>query len=117
MRPGGLQAVKDSVVEDLVNVAEEGGKAISIQGRHVLTNFIDGATKGYAGSLGMICKGMSCSFISHCPLHEIGSALPIGQKCPVENSMLSVWINKHLKTLGIEDPNDPIHSFDMDMYI
>lgn len=115
VKPGDIRGVKGAVVENLVNVAEENGSNISIQGRQVLTNFIDEATKGYAGSLGMVCKGTACPFLTHCPLAEIKADLPIGQKCPVENSMLTVWINKHLKTLGIEDPNDPIHSFDMDM--
>jgi len=115
-KPGDLKAIRNSVVNNLVNVAEEKtSQPISKQGREALVHYIDSATKGYVGSLGMICKGPSCPFISDCPLNKIKSQLPIGEKCPVENAMVTMWLNKHLKALGIEDPNDPIHSFDMDM--
>tara|TARA_R110002074_G_scaffold402324_1_gene607013 strand:+ start:48300 stop:49133 length:834 start_codon:yes stop_codon:yes gene_type:complete len=115
-KPGDLKAIKNVVVNNLVQVAETKSKhPMSPAGREALVHFIDSATKGYVGSLGMICKGPQCPFISDCPLNNIKSQLPIGDKCPVENAMVTMWLNKHLKALGIEDPNDPIHSFDMDM--
>jgi len=116
VRPGDLKLIKNSVLNSLVRVAEtQNEQAISPEGRVVLSHYIDSATRGYVGSLGMICKGMRCPFISDCPLHKIGSKLPIDSKCPVEGAMVTMWLNKHVKALGIEDPNDPIHSFDMDM--
>jgi hypothetical protein len=116
VKPGDLKSIKNIVVNNLIQVAEtKSNKPLSLQGREALSHYIDSASRGYVGSLGMICKGPNCPFISDCPLNNIGSSLPIGDKCPVENSMVTMWLNKHLKALGIEDPNDPIHSFDMDM--
>lgn len=115
VKPGDLPNLKRAVVDNLVNIVESSGDTVTELGRQHLVNFLDRNTKGYVGSLGMICRGNACPFISHCPLNDIDATLPVGKKCPVENSMISIWINKHLKTLGIEDPNDPSHSFDMDM--
>ena len=116
VKPGDLKSIKNIVVNNLVRVAEEKNEQpISLEGRQALSHYIDGVTRGYVGSLGMVCKGPMCPFISDCPLNNIGSKLPIGDKCPVENAMVTMWLNKHLKALGIDDPTDPIHSFDMDM--
>ena len=116
IKPGDLKAIKKSVIQNLVQVAEnKSNQVVSAAGRDILVHYIDSATRGYVGSLGMICKGSQCPFISDCPLNKIKSVLPMGEKCPVENAMVTVWLNKHLKALGIEDPSDPIHSFDMDM--
>lgn len=116
VKPGDLKAIKTNVVNSLVQVAEtKSNQPISLEGRQALSHYIDSATRGYVGSLGMICKGPQCPFISDCPLNNIGSQLPMGEKCPVENAMVTMWLNKHLKALGIDDPTDPIHSFDMDM--
>ena len=114
-KPGDLKSIKKAVLNNLVNVAEQGETSLTEGQVQQLSHYIDSTTRGYVGSLGMMCKGESCPFISSCPLNNVGSKLPIGQKCPVENSMVTMWLNKHLKALGIEDPTDPIHSFDMDM--
>jgi len=113
---GEILSIKNSVVEDLVRIAEETTqRPVSPEGQLVLSRFIDGATRGYVANLGMICTGTKCAFLSACPLHAIGATLPVGKRCPVEGSLVVTWINKHLKSLGIEDPDDPVHSFDMDM--
>lgn len=116
LKSGDLSNIKNIVVNNLANIAkEENGRALSDEGMQVLSLFIENTTRGYVGSLGMLCKGASCPFISACPLNKIQSKLPIGKICPVENSIVTMWINKHLKALGIENPDDPVHSFDMDM--
>lgn len=35
--------------------------------------------------------------------------------CPLEMVLVSLWVNKHLKSLGIDDIDNPEYSFDMDM--
>jgi len=116
LKSGDLKNIKNIVVENLANIAkEENGRDLSREGLEVLSSFIENTTRGYVGSLGMLCRGSSCPFISACPLNKIQSKLPIGKICPVENSIVTMWINKHLKALGIENPDDPVHSFDMDM--
>lgn len=115
IKPGDLKNIKKKVVNDLIRVAEGDGEKLTDAAISSLSHYIDSTTRGYVGSLGMICRGKSCPFISSCPLNNIGASLPIGAKCPVENAMITMWLNKHLKALGIEDPSDPIHSFDMDM--
>lgn len=114
-KPGDLKNIKKAVLNNLVSVAETNQSLLTTDQVQHLSHYLDSNTRGYVGSLGMICKGESCPFISSCPLNNIGSKLPLEQKCPVENSMVTLWLNKHLRALGIEDPNDPIHSFDMDM--
>jgi len=114
-KPGDLKNIKKAVLNSLVSVAETNQSLLTADQVQHLSHYLDSNTRGYVGSLGMICKGESCPFISSCPLNNIGSKLPLEQKCPVENSMVTLWLNKHLRALGIDDPNDPIHSFDMDM--
>lgn len=116
LKSGDLKNIKNIVVNNLADIAkEENGRALSEEGLGVLHSFIENTTRGYVGSLGMVCRGASCPFIGACPLNRVHSKLPIGKICPVESSIVTMWINKHLKALGIENPDDPVHSFDMDM--
>lgn len=116
LKSGDLKNIKNTVVNNLVQIVkEENGTNLSQEGIDVLNSFIENTTRGYVGSLGMVCRGSSCPFVSACPLNKIGSKLPVGKICPVECSIVTMWINKHLKALGIENPDDPVHSFDMDM--
>lgn len=116
LRSGDLKNIKSTVVNNLVDIVKEAnGSDLSKEGIEVLASFIENTTRGYVGSLGMICRGSSCPFVGACPLNKVGSKLPIGKVCPVECSIVTMWINKHLKALGIENPDDPVHSFDMDM--
>lgn len=116
LKSGDLKNIKSIVVNNLVNIVnEENGTGLSKEGIDVISSFIENTTRGYVGSLGMVCKGASCPFVGACPLNKIGSKLPVGKVCPVECSIVTMWINKHLKALGIENPDDPVHSFDMDM--
>lgn len=116
LKSGDLKNIKNIVVNNLADIAkEENGRALSEEGLGVLHSFIENTTRGYVGSLGMVCRGASCPFIGACPLNKVHSKLPIGKICPVESSIVTMWINKHLKALGIENPDDPVHSFDMDM--
>jgi len=113
---GSLQGLISKGEEALVKVAEKtSGKAISKKSRHIIKNFLQRNSHGYPGSLEMICQGPQCPFLSSCPLHEAGSALPIGSKCPVESILVEKWVNKHLIALGIRDVFAPENSFDMDM--
>lgn len=59
---------------------------------------------------------VSQNIITHnCPLVKAKSKLPYNKPCPVERSAMSTWISKHIEALGIENPNSPENSFDMDM--
>lgn len=114
-KSGDLKSIKNIVVQNLTDIAESNDLVLTPDQKQLIASFIDSTTRGYVGSLGMICKGATCPFISACPLNAVKSKLPIGKRCPVESSIVTMWINKHLKALGIEDPDDPVHSFDMDM--
>lgn len=102
------------MLNSLVEIAGE-TTPVTQEQRNMLSSFIDATTRGSVGIMGMICKGAKCPFLSACPLAMIGANLPINKRCPVEAGMITNWVNKHLKSLGIENPDDPIHSFDMDM--
>lgn len=107
---------KEGMTNYLLAVAEaESGSKLSKESARILENFVTSSSKGYAGSLPMKCAGEECPFLSACPLHQSGSALPVGKACPVEKTIVARWVNKHLDALGIKDPEDPAHSFDMDL--
>lgn len=100
----------------LVRIAEEtSGAELSSESKNVIQQYMQNACMGFLGVVPMLCRGLQCPFLSACPLHLAGSALPVGRQCPVERAMITIWINKHLKALGIEDVNDPQNSFDMDL--
>lgn len=116
LKLGDPRHIREIVANNLINVAEkESGAVISPEGKKYLQQFIEMTSKGFVTSMSMTCAGPKCPFISACPLNKIGSKLPIGKTCPVESSIIVTWITKHLKVLGIEDIDDPAHSFDMDM--
>jgi hypothetical protein len=114
VKAGDLKKTKQMMLNSLVDIAETNAPVTNEQ-RALLSSFIDATTRGSVGIMGMVCKGAKCPFISNCPLALIGAKLPIDKKCPVEAGMITNWVNKHLKSLGIENPDDPVHSFDMDM--
>jgi hypothetical protein len=99
----------------LITAAQGLNPDLSPESVQVLKNFIARSSRGFAGTMPMICKGMQCPFIHSCPLQEAKSKLPVGQRCPVEESIVYMWVNKHLNALGIENIDAPENSFDMDM--
>lgn len=116
LKPGQYSNVYEAASSSLINIAEENdGQPLTERSKDIISRFVEQSTKGFAGSIPMMCAGTRCPYISACPLNEAGSKLPIGKKCPVEATIVATWVSKHLKFLGIEDINDPIHSFDMDM--
>lgn len=116
LKLGDPRHIREAVANNLINIAEsESGCEITDESKRYLQQFIDMTSKGFVTSMSMNCAGKLCPYINACPLHAIGSKLPIGKPCPVENSIVVTWITKHLKVLGIDDIEDPVHSFDMDM--
>lgn len=114
-KPGDLKQSKNQMISSLIDVAQESNNQLTVQQKELIQGFVEATSRGSVGIMGMTCKGPACPFISNCPLALVKAPLPIGRKCPVESGMINNWITKHLKSLGIEDPDDPIHSFDMDM--
>lgn len=113
---GGLVKIKKSIKSELVTIAEDTSNAtLSAESRAILERFVDNASRGFVSVTPMKCQGMKCPYINSCPLKQAGSVLPIGKRCPVEDTIATLHVTKHLQSLGIEDVNDPSHSFDMDM--
>jgi hypothetical protein len=111
---GPSEAIKNAEYA-IVEAAKTLTPQISEEGVDIIKKFITRTSKGFSGSIPMMCKGLQCPFIHACPLHEAKSALPLGQRCPVEESIIYMWVNKHLHALGIENIDAPENSFDMDM--
>lgn len=109
----------------LIKLKEEGGSldklisnAAEILGDRdsaIITGFLKRNSRGFVGALPLICKGEACPFLSACPLYEAKKELPIGARCPVESTLVQLWVNKHLEALGIDDYDSPEYSFDMDI--
>ena len=116
LTPGPQSDFKSAASETLVKIAEEtSDQPLSEASKSIISKFVEQSSRGFAGSMPMRCAGPRCPFINACPLSAAGSKLPIGSPCPVEHTIVATWVSKHLKALGIEDINDPMHSFDMDM--
>lgn len=113
---GDPRHIKRLVTNSLIDIAEElTDKAASEASVAIIKDFIDSTSRGFVGNMPMKCKGKNCLFISACPLAKAGSKLPIGSTCPVEKAMVTIWVSKHLESLGIKDIDNPEHSFDMDL--
>lgn len=107
---------REEAGNNLIRAAEEtSGTGMSEESKKVIQKYMQNASMGFLGVIPMKCRGQNCPFISSCPLALAGVALPIGHSCPVEQNMIVIWVNKHLKALGIEDVFSPESSFDMDL--
>jgi len=113
---GDPKNIRKVATNALTKVAEgTSGKSLSKEGKAEIAKFIDQTSRGFVGSMAMICDGERCPFLSACPLKAAGADLPKGSRCPVEDTIVATWVTKHLAVLGIENMEDPAHSFDMDM--
>lgn len=115
LKSGDPKHTKTAISSALVDYAQKDGKQLKEEQKALLRNFVDMNTKGFVASMSMKCEGKKCPFLSACVLNQVGATLPIGQPCPLEQTIIVTWVTKHLKALGIEDIDDPAHSFDMDM--
>lgn len=111
---GHLVSVKRLAEENLVAQVEGISGPVKESSRKIISKFLDRTSRGYVGSMPMICK-RSCPFLSACPLKEAGEPLPLGARCPVEATIMQMWVSKHLAALNIKDINSPENSFDMDL--
>lgn len=112
---GDFPSIKRAVAANLVSSVETQQHKLTEDQKRILEQFVESTSRGFAGSMTMICSGKNCPFLSACVIDKVGGTLPIGKRCPLEASIVTMWINKHLKMLGIDNPEDPAHSFDMDM--
>ena len=113
---GDHNLIVSSISKELIAESEKvSGFELDENGKQEIINFVTNVSRGPATYMTMICKGENCPFWNHCPLVKAKSKLPYGKPCPVERSAMSAWISKHIEALGIENPNSPENSFDMDM--
>jgi hypothetical protein len=100
----------------MVQIAESlNGQPLSKEKADIIKAQMTNAVMGYTSVLAMKCRGKECPFLSCCSLNQAGVPLPIGESCPIEKSIVAIWVTKHLKSLGIEDIMNPENSFDMDL--
>lgn len=94
--------------------AAEAGISIDPTKVDVINDFMARAKHGHQSALPMKCKGTNCAFINICPLHQIGSSLPVGKLCPVEKAVMAQWVQDTMTALHI-DPADPENAVDVNM--
>jgi hypothetical protein len=111
---GPIEAIANATAA-IVDAARQTTPDLSKESVNILKSFINKSSKGFAGVLPMVCKGIGCPFLHSCPLYEAKAKLPVGSKCPVEESITYMWVNKHLRALGIDNVDAAENSFDMDM--
>jgi hypothetical protein len=114
LRRGGQRNIREAAANNLISVAQR-TKDLPEKSKNIIRDFIDRSSRGFVGSIPMLCDGPQCPFLSACPLASAGADLPLKERCPVEDSIVATWVSKHLEALGIEDVDDPAFSFDMDM--
>ena len=112
---GGPGKAKEVAKDALVAVSRLLNPDVSEESLAIVRNYIDKSSRGSGSALPLICTGKSCPFLHVCSLDHAGLTLPVGAKCPLETTLVSLWVNKHLKSLGIEDIDNPENSFDMDL--
>lgn len=112
---GGPQEAKQVINDGLAQIAKNLDPNVSEESLVVIKNFVEKSQRGSGSALPLICNGMACPFLHVCSLHQAKIPLPVGSRCPLEVSLVSLWVNKHLKALGISDIDAPENSFDMDM--
>lgn len=113
---GDHNVIVKGIANELISESETiSGKELDQAGRDEIIKFVSNISRGPFTYMPMICKGAECYFYNVCPLQKANSELPVGKACPVEHAAMKSWISKHIEALGIEDPNSPEHSFDMDM--
>lgn len=81
----------------------------------IVRDFFEANAHGTVSSMSLVCEGDSCPFIHVCPIAAANAELPVGQRCPVEDGLVRIWVDKNLESLGIQDHEDPSNSFDMEM--
>lgn len=107
---------REEAGNNLIKIAEEtSGAGLSEESKGIIQTYMQNASMGFLGVIPMRCRGQNCPFLSCCPLALAGAKLPVNSPCPVEQNMIVIWVNKHLKALGIDNVLNPESSFDMDL--
>jgi len=98
----------------LVKHSQEAGVPVDKKQYDIISSFMERAQHGHQAALPMKCRGTSCKFLGMCPLYEASMKLPEGERCPVEKSVLEMWVQKTIHSLDI-DPDNPEYAVDLDM--
>jgi hypothetical protein len=104
----------DTAGKNLAHKAQAAGVPIPAKALGKLEAFMQAAKFGHQASLPMKCKGMSCPLIDMCPLHAVGSALPLAKACPVEGALVDQWVDSYISALNV-DMDDPEQAVDIHM--
>ena len=67
-----------------------------------LVNYLNSLRTGFQAAVPMLCTGETCPFAKKCPLNE-NNNFPMGQECPVEDTLKEIWFNDYAKELEITD--------------
>jgi hypothetical protein len=122
MECGSLEKITNSITKAISQDMTPEAKAATVR-------FLDKNSRGFVGGLAMLCRGRGvvderhpgkmevdqCPILEVCPIAEAGDPFPLNKPCPFEQSLVQIWVNKHLTALGIEDFDSPENSFDLDL--
>lgn len=113
---GHLQKITNSVSDAVSHLTD-----LDDNQKEIVRSFFESNAHGSTSTMSMECHGEGtedspgCPFLHVCPLYAAKADLPVGKKCPVEDGLVRIWVDKHLMSLGITDHLDPENSFDMEM--
>lgn len=95
----GLDA--DSILGKFASKMKEGYEiTLTPKETRRLVNYINNLKTGFQAAVPMLCTGETCPFSKKCPLNE-NNNFPMGQECPVEDTIKEIWYNDYAKELEI----------------
>lgn len=75
-----------------------------------IAKYISNMRYGVTAVAPLTCKGEDCIFASKCPLLKNELPVPIGENCPVEETLLEIWIADFIRDSGMNpDTIDSYH--------
>lgn len=98
---GAVGLEEDSILAKFASKMKEGYEiTLTPKETRRLVNYINNLKTGFQAAVPMLCTGEICPFSKKCPLNE-NNNFPMGQECPIEDTIKDIWYNDYAKELEI----------------
>ena len=76
--------------------------ALSVEQRNSLSTFVNSVSYGTMGVSAITCHDEHCPYFKRCPLRMADIERPVGETCPVENSLITLWADQMITGADID---------------